>query len=1215
MKVSSLHAIIEHYHLFENLKITKSDRKKQIKFKIQFIEADKEQLQATIALICDLYNWKFSKYPIETGKLHRQSTLTAPKNSIMTWNVGGLTSKRNLVRDLISQKRPIAVALQETKAFDADFPFTHPEYHIYYNPALCPGQPGLLLGIHHQIESFQLQGIDGNLVLAKCFIPTTGSYWIIGSVYIPCDTNTLRTEILNKVCDRLINITWRENLPIVIMGDWNLNPTRLKRKLNLRGCGNLHVGRVTGSDTSTRFSTNPTYRWSSLDHIVVNNIAKHHLYKIKIKRDVDASDHWPLLGKIRMTEVNEVNSTRPSKTIFDISKCKEKLNPIISANRWETLANREQECPITITDLQNTSKEVIQDLELRSEKPLFVKNRFISSRSRRLAKKASQAHLNWTQSVKTNGANTETSKLLLGIWKEARKTTRQSIKHDDSKAWRKFCRTLEHNFNEHNISKGWTTVKSLVGKSRKTMQRSRPLIDHNGILEMDPDAITSIWRSHFSRLASSPEPEQSNIEYWYEKYGIVETNEFAPPVPISEEEVRNTISKLQNNKAPGIDGIPNCFLKALASEDSLPLKVMTRSFNGILQGNTINAEENTSTIVPILKPNGNPNDPNCYRGISLINGFLKTLTKIIYNRLMDYCQANDIIISSQAGFLPKEEAISQVLALYDIIDRRRCTKSPTYACFIDFQKAFDTVPIGALLWKLHTLEIPRYIIDFIAQLYGTAWSLTPGSSEPIAILQGVRQGCPLSGLLFNIFINDIFDDINPNCQVSVPGVPTQLHGLLYADDVVVLATTKAQLSNKMQSISAWANKWKMRFGVSKCAIVTYFPEFCPPGETDPQIYLQNDLVPIASEYKYLGVILDNQLTLEQFRRQKAKKLNTILNMISPVLKNKTFTMGFRKKIYDAFMLGYLNYGMELFAGHQSQCQKLQTIANQGLRLIMGASRHTSVICMHQESNTALLELRACSSAVRLFNKSLELKTPLSTITRMTKFRIRPLQTIKGRKTWSIRLDGIRRKILEDYETTDSISIKTAVMEKRLRTFRNYMNANATIRYMKSNFAKTNYIFSWDLPDKKWKTGHLLLIHARIGQLWTKSKGVKTGTFRLDLHSSEHCILCQQETHLDSEAEISHLIVCCPYFQTQRFATGLQDSILAIQLKLNQLGAPASYIDIANFILGANNATLASFWKGLPNRRTRPLPIQIIEFLQGTMWQYYARLREVTGYVG
>ncbi|KAH9251230.1 hypothetical protein BASA81_010926 [Batrachochytrium salamandrivorans] len=124
-----------------------------------------------------------------------------------------------------------------------------------------------------------------------------------------------------------------------------------------------------------------------------------------------------------------------------------------------------------------------------------------------------------------------------------------------------------------------------------------------------------------------------------------------------------------------------------------------------------------ASIVSIDKKDGDPLNPGDKRGIALINVGLKLVCKVLQMRIERFVETNNLLSYEQAGFRKREECVGQVVSLVDIIQRRQNAGLNTHVLFIDIRKAFDTVPVGALLWKLQNMGFPRRTLAFLKALY------------------------------------------------------------------------------------------------------------------------------------------------------------------------------------------------------------------------------------------------------------------------------------------------------------------------------------------------------------------------------------------------------------------------------------------------------------------------------------------------------------------
>ncbi|KAH9273762.1 hypothetical protein BASA83_003755 [Batrachochytrium salamandrivorans] len=338
-----------------------------------------------------------------------------------------------------------------------------------------------------------------------------------------------------------------------------------------------------------------------------------------------------------------------------------------------------------------------------------------------------------------------------------------------------------------------------------------------------------------------------------------------------------------------------------------------------------------ASIVSIDKKDGDPLNPGDKRGIALINVGLKLVCKVLQMRIERFVETNNLLSYEQAGFRKREECVGQVVSLVDIIQRRQNAELNTYVLFIDIRKAFDTVPVGALLWKLQNMGFPRRTLAFLKALYTSSSARARAGSllsDPFPVQRGVRQGCPLSGLLFNLFINDILDGVAP---ITVPGLSRDtnpIRGLMYADDVAVFADSEQSLLAALTAIEQWANQWEMQFA---------------------------------------------------WLKQKRSALEHTISALHPVLANHQLTVNYRSRIFSAVVMGKAYYGLELVGGNKSHLAPLQTTINKGIRLFTGARLSTAIGPLLVETGIGSLLTRSLVSRVRLLERSVTKRTPINAI--------------------------------------------------------------------------------------------------------------------------------------------------------------------------------------------------------------------------------------------
>ena len=152
----------------------------------------------------------------------------------------------------------------------------------------------------------------------------------------------------------------------------------------------------------------------------------------------------------------------------------------------------------------------------------------------------------------------------------------------------------------------------------------------------------------------------------------------------------------------------------------------------------------------------------------------KVLCSIINTRFIDFLNKHNVLSKSQIGFLPKHRTADHIYTLHTLIDKYvNQNKTNIFACFIDFQKAFDSIWHTGLLYKLLESGVGGKTYDIVKSMYtGNKCGIKIGNQRTDFFIQerGVRQGCNLSTTLFNIYINELATMLE---QSSVPGLMLQ----------------------------------------------------------------------------------------------------------------------------------------------------------------------------------------------------------------------------------------------------------------------------------------------------------------------------------------------------------------------------------------------------------------------------------------------------------
>ena len=152
-------------------------------------------------------------------------------------------------------------------------------------------------------------------------------------------------------------------------------------------------------------------------------------------------------------------------------------------------------------------------------------------------------------------------------------------------------------------------------------------------------------------------------------------------------------------------------------------------------------------------------DPSNYHGICISSCLGKLFCSILNQRLLDHVKSLDILHKSQIGFLANNRTADHVLTLRTLIGKYvHGHQTKVYACFVDFREAFDSVWHDGLLYKLLQYIVGGKSFSLIKSLYANSTCCVRLGSKKTRSFQyarGVRQGCILIPLLFNLYLNDL----------------------------------------------------------------------------------------------------------------------------------------------------------------------------------------------------------------------------------------------------------------------------------------------------------------------------------------------------------------------------------------------------------------------------------------------------------------------------
>ncbi|KAL4856937.1 U3 small nucleolar RNA-associated protein 18 [Chlorella vulgaris] len=410
--------------------------------------------------------------------------------------------------------------------------------------------------------------------------------------------------------------------------------------------------------------------------------------------------------------------------------------------------------------------------------------------------------------------------------------------------------------------------------------------------------------------------------------------------------------------------------------------VLAALFNAVFRSGCFPPEWSLGAITPIHKK-GDTADPNNYRGITVGHILGKLYALAINTRLNTWLETQGLRARGQAGFRQGYRTVDNCFILRALAERARSRGVKLYLCAVDFEKAFDSVDRPLLWAALQRADIGGTMLQAIQAMYAdvpVCVRTEEGLSGCFQSVLGVKQGCPLSPLLFGIFLDDFEGHIQ---QLGDTAALPQLAGhtvppLLFADDMFLLSSSASGLQAQLHALQDYCNAKKLTVNAKKTQVMIMRPGGgsgngkLAAGESFAYAGLPLE---VASSTKYLGLTF-SQLSKQHGFASCADVLAKAGRQAMFAMRRRAWELGAclveqQCMLFDVFVKPVLSYGCELWGVDvllRPDCSSVERVHRWFCRRVQGLPKQVTAAISLAELGRQPLQSFWIQQLVRFWNR-------------------------------------------------------------------------------------------------------------------------------------------------------------------------------------------------------------------------------------------------------
>ena len=805
------------------------------------------------------------------------------KRDFLSSEIAGTEPDIIIITEVIpkAQVQPLSLAIFELEGYRT---------YLNFDPTVCnlgmTGIRGLCIFIRQGLQCLPFLTVSRAGIEALCLrVPLSGSDSLLLGALYRSPSSCLKAST-SEICNLMQQISESASTHILLSGDFNypgINWDSLSSNMPQDHPTTLFLDTLSDCFLTQHIQEPTRYRFGSepsiLDLIISNEEGM--VNGISYLPGLGSSDHLIIRFKIicYTSPCQNLHKSKPALYKADYQK----LRYHASLIPWEQVNT--MDLAEAYSFFKNSLEHLVDSFVPKTRpgrKPNLYMNR-AALRMRKLKRSL------WAQYMKSKSPTDYTQ--YTKCRNKLRKMTRQLRKEFELKLAEE---------SKSNPKAFWRYVNTRL----KTKTGIDALEDEEGVVHCSPQKKAEILSRYFGSvfvdedLNTLPAAEQHSPE-------------MLTTINVTTAAVMEKLHTLNTAGTPGPDGVYPRVLHELAPYIASPLASI---FNKSLASSQLPECWCQATFIPILKK-GSRHLAKNYRPISLTSIPCKVMESIIRDKIMHHLCHSVLLSPHQHGFRPSRSCSSQLLEVMNAWTAAADRGEAVDVIYLDFQKAFDSVPHARLLEKVKSYgiggEVSEWIRSFLVSR--SQQVLVEGArSEWAEVGSGVPQGSVLGPLLFLLYINDLPDGIQNSVKMFADD--SKLFGPADTHD------SRLQLQEDIQHLERWSLMWQLPFNISKCKVLHI-------GHRNPRCSYKmfNQTLACSDEERDLGVLVDGTLRFHRQASAAAAKGNQMLGIVRRSFSSLTKTS--LPLLYKTLVRPHLEYGNCIWGpmsrGDQRLLEKVQ----------------------------------------------------------------------------------------------------------------------------------------------------------------------------------------------------------------------------------------------------------------------------------------------------